>query len=127
MNALRTNPVTWFEIYVTALQRAKTFYEAVFGHELSAEATDGSFQAYRFPGAMPGNGAIGSLMHHPMKKPSKDGTMVYFHCDDCATISERVLAHGGQIHRRKWSIGKEGFIAIIEDTEGNAIGLHSFV
>ena len=28
-----TNPVTWFEIAATDLERAKNFYEAVFGIE----------------------------------------------------------------------------------------------
>jgi hypothetical protein len=126
MNKLHTNPVTWFEIYASDLQRAKNFYESVFDYTLSAEETDGSFEAFRFPGTLPGSGAIGSLMHHPMRKPSKDGTLVYFHCDDCAVRVEKTLRNGGQVLRAKWSIGREGFIAIIEDTEGNAIGLHSF-
>ena len=30
-----SNPVGWFEIYVDDMQRAKTFYEAVFGVQLS--------------------------------------------------------------------------------------------
>ena len=122
----KTNPVTWFEIYVEDLARAKSFYETVFNCSLLPEKTDGSFEAYRFPGQMPGNGAIGSLIKHPMRKPSLEGTMVYFHCDDCATQSELAKKNGGQVFRSKWNIGQDGFIAIIGDTEGNAIGLHSF-
>lgn len=44
------NPVTWFEIYVDDLDRAKKFYEAVFGYSLIEDAADSSFRAYRFPG-----------------------------------------------------------------------------
>ena len=121
-----SNPVTWFEIYVEDLARAKAFYESVFDCSLLPEKTDGSFEACRFPGQMPGNGAIGSLIKHPMRKPSLEGTMVYFHCDDCATQSELAKKNGGQVFRSKWNIGQDGFIAIIGDTEGNAIGLHSF-
>ena len=122
----KTNPVTWFEIYVQDLARAKAFYELVFNCSLIEEKTDGSFEAYRFPGEMPGNGAMGALMKHPMRKPSLEGAMVYFHCDDCQIQSELAKKNGGQIFRAKWSIGQDGFIAIIGDTEGNAIGLHSF-
>jgi hypothetical protein len=32
---------------------------------------------------------------------------------------------GGKIVQEKYSIGKPGFIAVIEDTEGNTVGLHS--
>ena len=122
----KTNPITWFEIYVEDLARAKFFYESVFDCSLIQEKTDGTFEAYRFPGQMPGNGAMGSLMKHPMRKPSLEGTMIYFHCDDCQIQSELVKKNGGQVFRAKWSIGQDGFIAIIGDTEGNAIGLHSF-
>ena len=38
-----TNPVTWFEIYVHDLARAKAFYEVVFDCALMPEQTDGSF------------------------------------------------------------------------------------
>jgi uncharacterized protein len=120
------NPVTWFEIYVEDLERAKRFYEALFGVQLTREQTPPDFQAYRFPGGMPGFGAMGGLMKHPMRKPSAQGTLVYFHVDDCALIAERAPALGGCIYRSKWSIGPEGFIALIGDSEGNAIGLHSF-
>jgi predicted enzyme related to lactoylglutathione lyase len=123
---LTANPVSWFEIYTQDLERAKTFYESVFGYVLSPEPNDGSFKAYRFPGAMPGYGAMGALMHHPMRGPSPEGHVIYFHCDNCDTRAQLAVQHGGQIHRQKWSIGPDGFIALIGDTEGNVIGLHSF-
>lgn len=123
---INKNPVTWFEIYVEDMERAKKFYESVFECLLTSEKTDGSFQAYRFPGEMPGNGAMGALMKHPMRKPSLEGTMVYFHCEDCEIQSKLALANGGHIFKPKWSIGNDGFVAIIGDTEGNSIGLHSF-
>ena len=124
--ASQTNPITWFEIYVEDLERAKAFYERVFHYSLIPEKSDGSFEAYRFPGAMPGNGAMGALIKHPMRKPSQEGTLVYFHCDDCAVQVELAKKNGGDIFKPKWSIGQDGYIAIIGDTEGNAIGLHSF-
>ena len=120
------NPVGWFEIYVADLSRAKIFYEAVFGHTLTPMPNDGSFQALMFQGEMPGTGAMGALIQHPMKKPSTDGTMVYFSCADCTTQIKKTLENGGSVFRDKHHIGNAGYIAIIGDTEGNAIGLHSF-
>jgi predicted enzyme related to lactoylglutathione lyase len=122
----KINPITWFEIYVSDLKRAKSFYEAVFGYDLVEEKTDGSFSVYRFPGGMPASGAIGALVKHPLRQPSESGTLVYFHCDDCGLTSELVISNGGAIFRPKLSVGEDGFIAIVGDTEGNAIGLHSF-
>lgn len=51
--------------------------------------------------------------------------MVYFHCDDCGVEAARARQCGGSIFRDKMPIGEHGFIAIVNDTEGNMIGLHS--
>ncbi|MRR35878.1 VOC family protein, partial [bacterium] len=37
----------------------------------------------------------------------------------------RAAEHGGRVHQEKMSIGEYGFIALVLDTEGNMIGLHS--
>jgi predicted enzyme related to lactoylglutathione lyase len=36
---MAANPFTWVEIYVQDLERAKTFYEAVFDFKLAARST----------------------------------------------------------------------------------------
>jgi predicted enzyme related to lactoylglutathione lyase len=120
------NPVGWFEIYVTDLERAGRFYASVLQRTLKPTATDGTFEVLEFEGQMPGSGAMGALMKHPMRKPTHEGTLVYFSCEDCGKTTELALEHGGVVHKPKSSIGEHGFIAIIGDTEGNAIGLHSF-
>ena len=120
------NPVGWFEIYVTDLDRAGRFYASVLQRTLKPSATDGTFEVLEFEGQMPGSGAMGALMKHPMRKPSQEGTLVYFSCEDCGKTAELALEHGGVVHKPKRSIGEHGFIAIIGDTDGNAIGLHSF-
>jgi uncharacterized protein len=120
------NPVGWFEIYVDDLARAGQFYTTVLERQLKPAATDGSFEALEFEAQMPSPGAMGTLMKHPMRRPSLEGTMVYFSCEDCGITADLALQHGGKVFKPKWSIGDHGFIAIIGDTEGNAIGLHSF-
>ena len=61
-----------------------------------------------------------------MRKPSKAGILEYFHCADCEILSESAKKNGGQVFEAKWSIGKDGYVAINGDTEANAIGLRSF-
>lgn len=51
--------------------------------------------------------------------------LVYFTCADCAVEAKRAKENGGKIDRDKFSIGQHGFIALVSDTEGNIIGLHS--
>jgi uncharacterized protein len=120
------NPVGWFEIHVADMQRAKAFYEAVFQRPLFALATgDESYTMQVFAGDVQNAGAAGALVQHSMRQPTTEGVMVYFSSEDCAVESQRAIDHGGCIFKPKRSIGNNGFIAIIGDTEGNAIGLHS--
>jgi predicted enzyme related to lactoylglutathione lyase len=120
------NPVGWFEIHVADLVRAKRFYEHVFNQTLSSlPSGDAQIQMLMFPGAPDQHGASGALVKHPMKPPSTEGALIYFSCEDCEIQIARAIAHGGTIFKLKFSLGDHGFIAIIGDSEGNAIGLHS--
>jgi predicted enzyme related to lactoylglutathione lyase len=124
------NPVTWFEIYVQDLPRAKVFYEAVFQTTLTPltnPMTDSNLELWSFPMSMEGLGAGGALVRMEGKSSGVGGTLVYFGCADCAVTSARVEESGGKVLREKFSIGSHGFIAIVHDTEGNLIGLHSMV
>jgi len=51
--------------------------------------------------------------------------LIYFDSEEIDAELSRVEAAGGKIIRSKLNIGDFGFIALIEDTEGNLIGLHS--
>ena len=60
-----------------------------------------------------------------MKKPSTEGALVYFTCEDCADIEMLAVIHKGKVYKSKSSIGANWFMSIVGDSEGNAIGLHS--
>lgn len=121
-----SNPVGWFEIHVSDMHRATQFYENVFEQKLvSLPSGDPSIQMMMFDGDANARGITGALVKHPMKKPSTEGALVYFSCSDCAVTEELVSHHKGQVYKSKFSIGVNGFISIVGDSEGNAIGLHS--
>jgi predicted enzyme related to lactoylglutathione lyase len=126
---MKSNPVGWFEIYVQNMPRAKAFYEAVFQGKLDALANPdprgfAEMEMWAFPMGIEGSGAAGALVKMA-GCPSGGSTLVYFSCDDCAVEAKRAAANGGKIFQDKMSIGEHGFIALVEDTEGNMIGLHS--
>lgn len=54
-----------------------------------------------------------------------NGTLVYFKCEDCAVEAAPAAERSGRVFKEKMSFGKYGFIALVFDTEGNMIGLHS--
>ncbi len=122
--AIKTNPVVWFEIPVKDLKRARKFYEKVFGMELTPEEM-GPYSMTLFPWAEDAPGAAGSLIKGETYKPSHSGTVVYFSVDDIGEALRKINANGGSTVLPKKSIGKYGFIAHFEDTEGNRLALHS--
>ena len=123
MNPKR-NPVGWFEIYVQDMARAKTFYEKTL--EVTFEKLESpGMEMCAFPMNMDAPGAAGSLVKMEGKDSGSGGTIIYFSCADCAVEAGRAAQHGGKVVKEKFSIGQYGFIAFVEDTEGNLIGLHS--
>lgn len=54
-----------------------------------------------------------------------NSVLVYFRCADCAVEAAKAAKAGGRIQKPKMAIGQYGHIALVLDTEGNMIGLHS--
>ncbi|MCP9929554.1 VOC family protein [Cyanobium sp. AMD-g] len=118
------NPVIWFELYVDDMARARAFYETVF--QLTLEPmSDAGMEYYAFPMQDDQLGAGGALAKMEGMAPGGGGTLIYFHCDDCAVEESRVAGAGGTVLKPKMSIGPYGFMSLVRDTEGNTIGLHS--
>lgn len=125
---MRPNPVGWFEIYVRDMPRATAFYEAVFGVALVKQEKLGPDlrEMWMFPMAQDAPGAGGALVLMDGGGPEGNAVIVYFSCEDCAREAAKVVASGGQVMKPKFAAGDYGYIAIVTDSEGNAIGLHSF-
>ncbi|QKO22701.1 VOC family protein [Rhodoferax sp. BAB1] len=123
-----SNPIGWFEIYVNDMQRAKAFYEGVLGVTLTRlESPDpGSvIEMWAFPMEQNAYGASGTLAKMPGVAAGGNSTLVYFSCTDCAVEAARAVPNGGRLEQGKTSLGPYGFMALLVDTEGNRIGLHS--
>ena len=119
--------ISWFEIPSTNLQRATNFYETIFGVQLLVMDTP-NIRMRMFPlEHMSGIGGaiVDSGGFH---KPSvTDGPLIYLNGNpDVQNILDKVEAAGGKIMVPKTEISPEyGNMAVIIDTEGNRIGLHS--
>jgi predicted enzyme related to lactoylglutathione lyase len=121
---MAVNPVIWFELYVDDMARARAFYETLFDVNLESMA-DAGMEYYAFPMQNDQVGAGGALAKMEGMAPGGGGTLIYFHCDDCAVEEGRVAGAGGTVLKPKMSIGAYGFMSLVLDTEGNTIGLHS--
>lgn len=124
MLIMTNNSVGWFEIYVQDMNRAKAFYEAVFSCRLE-RMENPDIEMWAFPAQPENPGSPGALVKMEGFPSGGNSTIVYFTVADCAIEAKRAAAGGGKIFKDKFSIGQYGFIALLIDTEGNMIGLHS--
>ncbi|MDB5388592.1 MAG: Glyoxalase/bleomycin resistance protein/dioxygenase [Planctomycetaceae bacterium] len=117
------NTICWTDISVGNLDRAITFYSAVLGSPVSKESAPG-MEFGLLPHA--DNNASGCLVVSPDYPPSTSGPLVYFSVEGRLDVAiKAVTDHGGKILIEKHSIGPHGFRAVILDSEGNRIALHS--
>ena len=125
---IHKNAISWFEIPSTDLNRAQKFYEKVFDVSLTPLDLD-NIKMRMFPTEDPASGVGGALCHSPgFYKPSEsEGPLIYLNANpDVQHVLDKVEGAGGQIMVPKTEISKEySFMAVIKDTEGNRIGLHS--
>ena len=120
--------ISWFEIGTTDLDRATKFYEDIFGIKLFPMDLD-NIKMRLFPVDDMSKGVGGAIVHSGgFHKPSAtDGPLIYLNGNpDVQQVLDKVKAAGGEIMVPKTRISLEyGFMAVIRDSEGNRIGLHS--
>ncbi|QDL55969.1 VOC family protein [Rhodoferax aquaticus] len=122
----KSNAVGWFDIYVNDMNRAVSFYESVLKQKLEPIGDPtGETQMMSFPTDMSVYGAGGALVKSNYARPGVGGTLVYLSVEDCAVEESRVTSAGGKVIRPKFSIGEFGWVTLLEDTEGNMVGLSS--
>jgi predicted enzyme related to lactoylglutathione lyase len=123
------NAVNWFEIYTSDFERAKKFYAAVFQCQLTdvpvSNERHSQMKYATFAGDQMNKGVSGALVQLDVAKPGIGGTLIYFGSEEINAALSRVEAAGGKIIRPKQDIGDGRFIALIEDTEGNMIGVRN--
>lgn len=122
------NAISWFEIGTTDLERATKFYETIFGLKLIPLDLP-NIKMRMFPLEDMENGVGGAIVDSgEFHKPSStDGPLIYLNGNpDVQNVLDKVEAAGGKILIPKTMISPEyGFMAVMLDTEGNRIALHS--
>jgi uncharacterized protein len=122
------NALNWFEIPVSDFERAKKFYETIFDYQMPENMMGNvrmGFFLYDFQ-----NGKVGgAICKSDMHIPSQEGSLVYLNCQpDLQVVLDRVENAGGNIVQQKTNISEDqhlGFWALVTDTEGNKVALHS--
>jgi uncharacterized protein len=115
--------VVWFDIPVLDLDRAIAFYSAVLGVPVKKEEYPGMAI-----GVLPHAGSdVGGCLHQSdADRPADRGPLLYFNAQ--GRLDEAVAAveaNGGKVLQAKHSIGPYGYRAVVLDSEGNRVALHS--
>lgn len=124
----KANAISWFEIPSSDLDRAVRFYETVFGIQLLWMDMP-NIRMRLFPLKNGGDAVGGAVVDSKgFHKPSAtEGPLIYLNANpDVQLVLDKVETAGGKILVPKTLISPEyGFMAVMLDTEGNRIGLHS--
>lgn len=117
------NTVCWTDIPVTDLGRAVTFYAAVLDQDIKKQEGEGYEMAMFFSEKEHGDFCLAPLEN---RKPGSNGPLIYLSVEGrLEDAISQVEPNGGKILHKKEKIGPYGFRALIEDSEGNGLALHS--
>lgn len=122
------NTLNWFEIPVNDFDRARQFYSKLLDYEMHDTLAGANRRGF-LPCDQQGGGIGGAIVYGPDYIPSQRGCLVYLNAgDDLNILLARVEEAGGHVMQDKTLVSEElelGYYAIIRDTEGNRIALHS--
>jgi predicted enzyme related to lactoylglutathione lyase len=121
------NAINWFEIPATDIERARKFYESIFSFEMPELDIGDGLKMALFPAE---SGTVGGtiIQNDDWYKPSDTkGPLLYLNANpDLQKVLDRVEEAGGEIIIPKRLITEEnGYMAVIIDSEGNRVALHS--
>lgn len=126
MNKTLNSALGWFEIPVTDMPRAKRFYERILDIQMTELNLNESFSMTLFPVA---SGTVGGALckSENVYLPSKTGIVIYLNADpDLQQALDKVEPAGGKVLKGKTHVSDAfGYMAFIEDTEGNRLALQS--
>jgi predicted enzyme related to lactoylglutathione lyase len=116
------NRAVWFDIPVADLDRSIAFYRAVLAVGVEKQAVGDMELAVL--AHEKGNG--GCLVVKPEDITGDSGLLLYLNVHGRIKDAEaKVTEHGGTVIEPVHAIGPHGFRAIIRDSEGNRLVLHS--
>jgi predicted enzyme related to lactoylglutathione lyase/uncharacterized protein YndB with AHSA1/START domain len=121
------NRIVWCDIPVSDLDRAIRFYSALLGEPVTKHEEHGmTFALLPHKEHEVGACLVSGGTSTEGMKPSANGPMVYVSCHGRLDEAlNAVVPNGGKVLKPKHQIGPYGSRAIVLDSEGNRIALHS--
>lgn len=121
------NQVVWFDMPVENLDRAIRFYAAVLDVTPEKQELPGmTFAVLPHSEKDAVSGCLTPMKDMDAGPTPRKGALLYFNCQ--GRLDEAIAAvepNGGKILQPRHAIGPYGFRAVVLDSEGNRIALHS--
>jgi predicted enzyme related to lactoylglutathione lyase len=117
--------ITWASIPSSDFERAVKFYNEVTGRTFEVKG-EGDERMATSLSEEEWEDTIGfGISADSTITPGPTGPRLYIATDDMDTLLGKVEANGGKVLTPKSAMGDMGFWGLIEDSEGNHVGLHS--
>ncbi len=113
------NPFVHIELATSDIEKAKAFYGALFDWQLKDEAMGGGMT---YTMVRVGQGTGGGMMKQ-MIPGAPSAWMPYVDVADIRAATDKATSLGAKVMRDVMPVMDEGFIAIIYDPTGAALGL----
>jgi predicted enzyme related to lactoylglutathione lyase len=118
------NDLAHFAIHADDCQRAKRFYESVFGWTFEPWGPPNFWRIHTSPGAV--HGAL-----QERRAPVEGAGMIGYECtisvEDVAAIAGSVAEHGGRVTMGPFELEGVGTLVMCADTEGNVFGAMQYL
>jgi predicted enzyme related to lactoylglutathione lyase len=119
--------IAFFDIPADNVGRARHFYTSLFGWKINIGKTtpdQEKIAAMQYHGVLTGETKVGTMNMGGLYKRQMNETIKnYVEVGDIDAVLAKVESLGGRIVRPKEMIPGVGLVAMIQDTEGNGIGV----
>lgn len=125
--------ISHFEVYVDDIERAKDFYQKVFGWVYEAMGSEFNDYVVIYPGGEVTSGPAerginGGMLKRPGPAPQDDDAapnayVCMVTIEDIEAALKRVVEYGGRIDMEVMDVPTVGRLAYIRDTEANLVGV----
>ncbi len=107
----------WMDLVATDRGRARSFYSALFGWDISdGHATDAAYLVAR-----QGGRTVAGISEHRAGGPPP-GWLTYFSCLDAGEVARRVIDAGGDLITAPIPEGRDGAVTVFRDPSGATAG-----
>ena len=118
------NNVAHFAIHADDCDRARSFYENVFGWTFEPWGPPGFWRIHTSPGAV--EGAL-HARHEPVSGTGMTGFQCSIAVEDVEATAAAVKQHGGLLQHEPFLIETVGTVVTFADTEGNVVSAMQYL